>query len=411
MAKYPQLTTNFLQFVKVNTRSNPDSTTSPSDEKEVQFIAKLKDYLLQLPLTDVKISEASGYVLATLPSNVDVKLPTVGFIAHVDTADFNSENVNPRIVENYDGHKVINLDPSGKYQLDPAVFPNLKNYAGQDLIVTDGTTLLGADDKAGVAEILAAVEYLIAHPEIKHGDVRIGFGPDEEIGQGATHFDVAEFAADWAYTVDGGPLGELNYETFNAAEAKITIQGANVHPGSAKDGMVSALQIGIDLHNQLPKDQRAETTSGREGFYHLYDLTGTVDQAQLTYIIRDHDKAEFTAKKQRLTEIVAALNRVYGDRIQLELTDQYYNMGEIIKQHPEALEVAKQGIINAGITPDIFAVRGGTDGSIISYMGLPTPNLFAGGENMHGRYEYISIQTMEKATDVIVEIIKLINSK
>lgn len=412
MTKYNDLVPNFLDFVRVNTRSDESSTTIPSAQREVDFLNSLQEMLTKMGLQDVHTNEQSGYVFATLPANVDDKVPTVGFISHVDTADFNGENVNPQIVENYDGHSVIKLDEAGEFQLDPAVFPNLKNYAGHTLITTDGSTLLGADDKAGVAEIIAATTYLLAHPEIKHGNIKLGFGPDEEIGTGADHFDVTDFAADVAYTVDGGPAGELSYETFNAADAKVEIKGTNVHPSDAKGVMVNASQVAIDFHNKLPKEARPENTEGRQGFFHLYEINGNVDASELRYIIRDHDRSKFEQQKQLITDIATKMNQQFGsDRIKLTLVDQYYNMGEVIEKDPTVVKVAEQAMKNVGVTPNIFPVRGGTDGSKISFMGLPTPNIFAGGENMHGRFEYVSEETMEQATDVIVEIIKLYATK
>ncbi len=408
MAKYPELISNFLSFVKVNSRSDPKSTTVPSSERETKFLNSLKNLLTEMKLQDVHTNEQSAYVFATLPANIDKDVPTVGFISHIDTADFNAEHVNPQIVENYDGHSVIPLDQAGEYTLDPAVFPSLKKYRGQTLITTDGSTLLGADDKAGVAEIIAAITYLQAHPEIKHGAIKIGFGPDEEIGTGADRFDVKDFGADVAYTVDGGPLGDLNYETFNAADAQVNIKGTDVHPAEAKGVMVNAIQVGMDFHAALPEFDRPEKTDGRQGFFHLYRFEGDVDHASLGYIIRDHDRERFEARKRLFQGIADQMNREFGsDRIQVTLKDQYYNMGEVIAKDPTVVTIAEQAMKNVDVTPHIFAVRGGTDGSKISYLGLPTPNLFAGGENMHGRFEYVSEQTMEKATDVIIEIVKL----
>lgn len=408
MAKYPELISNFLEFVKINSRSDPQSESIPSSKRETSFLNMLKERLTAMGLENVHTNPQSAYVFATLPANTDKKVPAVGFISHIDTADFNAENVEPQIVKNYDGHSVIPLDKAGEYTLDPKVFPSLKKYQGQTLITTDGTTLLGADDKAGVAEILAAVAYLQANPDIEHGPIKVAFGPDEEIGTGADHFDVKDFGADFAYTVDGGPLGDLNYETFNAAEARVSIKGTDVHPAEAKGVMVNAIQVGMDFHAALPEYDRPEKTSGRQGFYHIYDFQGSVDHTELAYIIRDHDRDRFEARKRLFTGIADQMNKEFGEnRIQVELKDQYYNMGEIISKDPSVVEIAKQAMKNVDVKPHIFPVRGGTDGSKISYMGLPTPNLFAGGENMHGRFEYVSEQTMVKATDVIVEIAKL----
>ena len=406
--QYEGLLDRFLKYVKTETRSNPAATTVPSDPKETAFLKELAGELEGLGLANVHINQQSSYLMATIPSNLDYQVPVLGLIAHVDTADFNAHNVNPQIVENYDGHSPIQLDGDGKYQLTVDEFPALRNYQGNTLITTDGSTLLGADDKSGVAEIITLAAYLMAHPEVKHGEIRIGLGPDEEIGTGADHFDVADFGADIAYTVDGGPLGELEYETFNAAQAEIEIEGKDVHTAVAKGTMVNAIQVAIDLHNSLPAHERAERTAGREGFFHLYKFTGTVDHAAMTYIIRDHNRQSFEERKHLLKRIVTGLNTELGaDRISMKLYDQYYNLKDALKGHMEVVELAKQAMENLGITPNIYPVRGGTDGSTISYLGLPTPNLFAGGENMHSRFEYVSLQTMERAVDVLLEIIRL----
>lgn len=406
--QYDDLVPRFLTYIKVETRSDEESTTVPSTQSQVDFLKTLAAELNQIGLTDVHVSAPSGYVFATLPSNLDRQVPTIGFISHVDTADFNGKNIHPQIVDNYDGHSVIPLDPAGKYVLDPKVFPNLLNYAGQTLITTDGSTLLGSDDKSGVAEIMTAMAYLTAHPEVKHGTIKVGLGPDEEIGTGADHFDVQDFGADFAYTVDGGPLGQLEYETFNAADGRVHITGTNVHPGSAKDTMVNANQLAIDFHNALPEHDRPEKTAGREGFFHLYKISGDVDTADLGYIIRDHDRQQFEDRKWLFAGIADRLNAKYGDQtVQVTLKDQYYNMREIIEKDMSVVELAKKAMTELGIKPDIAPVRGGTDGSKISFLGLPTPNIFAGGENMHGRFEFVSEQTMAKATDVILKMIQL----
>lgn len=412
MAKYPELISNFLKFVKINSRSNPKSRTIPSSKRETAFLNMLKGLLSDMGLTDVRTNEQSAYVFATLPSNLDKKVPTVGFISHIDTADFNSENIDPQIIENYDGQSIIPLDKDGEFKLDPKVFPSLKKYKGDTLITTDGSTLLGADDKAGVAEIISSIAYLQSNPEIKHGTIKVAFGPDEEIGTGADHFDVNDFGADFAYTVDGGPLGDLNYETFNAAEATVSIKGTDVHPAEAKGVMVNAIQVGMDFHAALPEYDRPEKTVERQGFYHIYDFQGSVDHTNMAYIIRDHDRDRFEARKRLFEGIADQMNKEFSEkRISVEIKDQYYNMGEIISKDPTVIEVAEQAMKNVDVKPHIFPVRGGTDGSKISYMGLPTPNIFAGGENMHGRFEYVSEQTMEKATDVIIEIAKLYAQK
>ncbi|WP_076461827.1 peptidase T [Limosilactobacillus caccae] len=406
--KYDGLLSRFLKYVKTETRSNPASTTIPSDPKETAFLNELKGELVDLGLANVHINKQSSYLMATIPSNLDHSVPVVGFIAHVDTADFNAHNVNPQIVEDYDGQSDIQLDEKGQYKLTVAEFPSLKKYKGNTLVTTDGSTLLGADDKSGVAEIITMAAYLMKHPEIKHGEIRIGLGPDEEIGTGADHFDVADFGADFAYTVDGGPLGELEYETFNAAQAEIEIQGKDVHTGVAKGTMINAIQVAIDLHNSLPSHDRAERTDGRQGFYHLYKFDGTVDHATMVYLIRDHDKQIFAERKDLLERVVAGINDELGEeRVKMNLYDQYYNLKDALQDHMDVVEIAKQAMEELGIKPDIYPVRGGTDGSTISYKGLPTPNLFAGGENMHSRFEYVSVQTMERALDVLLKIVEL----
>ena len=402
---YPNLVDRFIRYVKVNTRSNEESTTVPSDPKEVAFLADLAEELKDLGLENVR-TMTDGYVFAELASNIDADVPAVGFISHVDTADFNAEGVNPQFVENYDGESDIKLNDD--YTLSPADFPSLKKYKGHTLITTDGTTLLGADDKSGVAEIISAAEYLIAHPEVKHGKVVFGFGPDEEIGIGADNFHVKEFGADFAYTVDGGPLGELEWETFSAAAANIKIQGRNVHPGSAKDTMVNALQVAMDLHAALPAGDRPELTEGRQGFFHILKLNGTPEEAEMSYIIRDHDRIIFEERKQALRDIVEKMNGELGvERIKLDMYDQYYNMGEVLKDDMTSVDLAEAAMKALDIEPVIEPVRGGTDGSKITFLGLPTSNLFAGGENMHGRFEYVSTKVMHQAVDTILKIVEL----
>ncbi|MFK4567109.1 peptidase T [Enterococcus sp. UD-01] len=405
---YENLLPRFLRYVKTETRSDAKSTTTPSTQTQVAFAQTLKKELEELGMSDVSYNEANGFVMATLPSNVDKEVRSIGFIAHMDTADFNAVGVNPQIIENYDGESTIKLDQAGKFTLNTTDFPNLKNYKDQTLITTDGTTLLGADDKSGIAEIMTAMEILLKNPSIKHGTIRVAFGPDEEIGVGANKFDVEQFNVDFAYTMDGGPVGELQYETFNAAQAEITIQGKNVHPGTAKNTMINALQLAIDFHNQLPASEVPEKTDGYEGFFHLAEMSGTPEEAQMTYIIRDHDRQKFEERKALITQIQTSLNQSYDqERVQVKLFDQYYNMGEIIEKDLSIIEIAKQAMLELGIEPLIEPVRGGTDGSKISYLGIPTPNIFAGGENMHGRFEFVSLQAMEKATDVIVKIAEL----
>lgn len=406
-----ELIKRFTTYVKIDTQSNEDSQTCPSTPEQWDLLNLLVDELKEIGMEEVTIDE-NGYVFATLPANTNKQVPTIGFLAHVDTAtDFTGKNVKPQIVENYDGGDVI-LNKELGIVLSPEAFPSLKNYKGQTLITTDGTTLLGADDKAGVAEIMTAMNYLIQHSEIKHGKIRVAFTPDEEIGRGPHKFDVNRFGAKYAYTMDGGPLGELQYESFNAAAAKITIKGNNIHPGSAKGKMVNSIKIGMELNQQLPVREAPEYTEGYEGFYHLLSFHGDVEKTELYYIIRDHDRQKFEAKKENLVKIVDQLRQKYGeDTIGLKLEDQYYNMREKIEPVKEVFENAKEAMERLDITPVIEPIRGGTDGSQLSYMGLPTPNIFAGGENMHGKYEFVSIETMMKATEVIIEIAKIFEEK
>lgn len=405
MAKYEKLIPRFLEYVTTETRSDENATTSPSTQTQVVFLHKLMDDLKEIGLSDVKYNESNGYVTALLPSNIDKKVPTMGFLSHVDTADFNAKGVNPQIVENYDGESIIKLDDAGKFVLDPKEFPNMKNYKGQTLITTDGSTLLGSDDKSGVAEIMTAMDFLVQHPEIKHGDIKIGFGPDEEIGTGADHFDAKDFATDFAYTMDGGPIGQLEYETFNAAAMKIDIQGKNVHPSEAKDIMINALQVAVDFQNALPSDEVPEKTDGRQGFYHLLSLEGTVDEAHMAYIIRDFERDGLEERKAFAAKVADQMNAKYGEgRVVATIKDQYYNMAEVLKDHMDVVNLAKDAMEAVDIKPLIEPVRGGTDGSKISFMGIPTPNIFAGAENMHGRYEFVSIETMEKAVDTMLKM-------
>ena len=405
---YENLLPRFLKYVKTETRSDATSTTTPSTQTQVAFAKELQKELEELGLSDVHYNESNGFVIATLPSNVEHDVRSIGFIAHMDTADFNAENVDPQIIENYDGESTIKLYKEGKYTLNTKDFPNLKNYAGETLITTDGTTLLGSDDKSGIAEIMTAMEILLKNPTIKHGEIKVAFGPDEEIGVGADKFDVEDFNVDFAYTMDGGPVGELQYETFNAAQAEITIQGKNVHPGTAKDTMINALQLAVDFQNALPADEVPEKTEGTEGFFHLMSLSGSVEEAKMAYIIRDHDRSRFEERKAQLLAVQESLNARFDEpRVHVHLYDQYYNMKEIIEKDMSIIDLAKDAMKAVGITPMTEPVRGGTDGSKISYLGIPTPNIFAGGENMHGRYEFVSLQSMMKATDVIVKIAEL----
>ena len=402
---YENLLNRFLSYVKVNTRSNPDSTTTPSTQTQVDFALNvLKPEMEAVGLQDVHYL-TNGYLVGTLPANDATKTRKIGFIAHMDTADFNAEGIKPQVIENYAGG-AIELGQSG-YALNPEEFPNLNNYLGQTLVTTDGTTLLGSDDKSGIAEIMTAVEYLVAHPEIKHGEIRVGFGPDEEIGVGADKFDVDDFNVDFAYTVDGGPLGEIQYETFSAAALEVDFMGRNVHPGTAKNQMINALQLAIDFHNQLPENERPENTEGYEGFFHLHGTEGTVEKAHISYIIRDFEDDSFENRKKLIQEIADKMNAELGkESVIVNLHDQYYNMKKIIEKDMTPVELAKEVMEDLEIKPVIEPIRGGTDGSKISFMGIPTPNLFAGGENMHGRFEFVSLQTMEKAVDVIVGIVQ-----
>ncbi|WP_438838286.1 peptidase T [Streptococcus pluranimalium] len=399
-----QLLERFLTYVSFNTRSDHISTTTPSTQSQVDFaLTILKPEMEKIGLQDVHYLESNGYIIGTLPANSDKFSYKIGYISHMDTADFNAEGVNPQIIENYDGSD-IPLGESG-FQLSPTDFPNLNNYHGQTLITTDGTTLLGADDKSGIAEIMTAIEYFTTHPEVEHGEIRVGFGPDEEIGVGADKFDVADFDVDFAYTVDGGPLGELQFETFSAAAADITFKGRNVHPGTAKDQMVNAFQLAIDFHNALPESDRPELTEGYQGFYHLHGLDGSVEEAHSSYIIRDFDSNAFENRKKLMLDIATKMNEELDqERVLVSLKDQYFNMRQVIEKDMTPIDLAKEVMEKLDIKPIIEPIRGGTDGSKISFMGIPTPNIFAGGENMHGRFEFVSLQTMERAVDVIVGI-------
>ncbi|WII37532.1 peptidase T [Paenibacillus thiaminolyticus] len=397
----------FTTYAKVDTQSNDDSQTCPSTPGQLDLARLLVEELQAIGMQEVTLDE-NGYVMATLPANTDKDVPTIGFLSHLDTAtDFTGANVNPQIVDNYDGNAIV-LNEALQVVLSPADFPELANYKGHTLITTDGTTLLGADDKAGIAEIMTAMSYLLQHPEIKHGKVRVAFTPDEEIGRGPHRFDVAAFGAKYAYTVDGGPLGELEYESFNAAQAKITVKGTNVHPGSAKGKMINSAKIAMELHNRLPVEEAPEFTDGYDGFYHLISIQGDVEQTELRYIIRDFDKANFEARKAKLEAIVKELQGTFGEKsIILAMKDQYYNMKDKIEPVKHIVDIAYQAMKLAGVEPIITPIRGGTDGSQLSYMGLPTPNIFTGGENYHGKFEYVSADNMVKATEVIIEIIKL----
>ena len=403
---YDTLKDRFLKYVKFETRSDEKSETIPSTPTQLEFAKILAKELEEIGMENVYVNDAC-FVNATLPGNVDKDVPVIGFIAHMDTADFNATNVNPKIVENYDGKDIV-LNEAKDIVLSVEEFPNLKNYVGKTVITTDGITLLGADDKAGIVEIVEAMKYLIEHPEIKHGTVKVAFGPDEEIGRGADNFNVEEFGADFAYTMDGGPVGELEYESFNAAGAVFKIKGKSVHPGTAKGKLINASLIAAEVVNSFPADEVPEKTEGYEGFYFLDKINSNCEEAELSYILRDHDREKFEAKKEFAANVAKKINEKYGkELVSVEIKDQYYNMGEIIKDHMNVVEIAKKAMENLGIKPVIEPIRGGTDGSKISFMGLPTPNIFAGGENFHGKYEFVALESMILATDVIVEIVKL----
>jgi tripeptide aminopeptidase len=401
----------FTSYVKVDTQSNDSSETCPSTDSQLTLANMLVEELKNIGMQEVTIDE-NGYVMATLPANTDKEVPTIGFLAHLDTAtDFTGKNVNPQIIEDFDGNAIV-LNKGLNIVLSPADFPELPQYKGHTLITTDGTTLLGADNKAGIAEIMTAMSYLIQHPEIKHGKIRVAFTPDEEIGRGPHKFDVETFGAKFAYTVDGGPLGELEFENFNAAGAKLTFKGKNVHPGTAKNKMVNSAKIAMEFQGRLPADEAPEYTEGYEGFFHLISFNGDVEETKLQYIIRDFDRDSFQARKELFGKIVSELQDAYGkERVQLEMNDQYYNMREKIEPVKEIVDIAYEAMENLGIKPIVKPIRGGTDGSQLSYMGLPTPNIFTGGENFHGRYEYISVNNMLKSVETIIEIAKLFEAK
>ncbi|MBQ9398831.1 MAG: peptidase T [Bacteroidales bacterium] len=400
------VTDKFLRYISFETTSDENSTTHPSSLKELDLSRQLVAEMKALGIADASLDE-NGYVMGTIPSNLDHDVPVLGFIAHVDTSpDASGKDIKPQFIHNYDGND-IPLPGVPGLALRVSDFPELLDYKGQTLITTDGTTLLGADDKAGVAEIMTAAEYLITHPEVKHGTLKIGFTPDEEIGCGVDYFDVQRFGADYAYTMDGGAIGELEYENFNAAGAKLHIQGCNIHPGYAKDKMLNAMYVGMELAAMLPVAQRPEYTTGYEGFFHLTGFNGTVEEATMSYIIRDHDRTRFEQKKALIQEVVAFLNKKYGDIVTLELRDQYYNMREMVEPHYHIIEKAVRAMEMAGIQPKVQPIRGGTDGARLSFMGLPCPNIFAGGHNFHGKLEFVPIESMEKATEVILNLISL----
>lgn len=396
----------FIRYVTIDTQSDPNSNTIPSTEKQWVLARLLVVELNAIGMNEVRIDD-NAYVMASLPSNMKKQVPVIGFISHFDTTpDFTGTDVKPQIIENYDGQDIF-LNKEKDIILSPDYFEDLRLYKGQTLIVTDGTTLLGADDKAGIAEIITAMEYLIKHPEIPHGEIRVGFTPDEEIGLGASKFDVKKFGADWAYTVDGSQIGELEYENFNAASATITVKGISVHPGTAKGKMVNSITIAARLIEKLPKGEVPEHTSGREGFFHLHHIQGAIEETQMQLIIRDHNKKNFEARKQLLEALISPLNEEHGDRISINIKDQYYNMREKLEEHMHIVEIAERAMELVGVTPIIKAIRGGTDGALLSYKGLPCPNIFAGGHNFHGKYEYVPVESMQKAVEVIVKICEI----
>ncbi len=401
----------FISYVTIDTESDPNSQTTPSTEKQWNLANKLVEELKTIGLEDVTIDD-KAYIMATLPSNVDHEVPTIGFVSHFDTSpDFSGANVKPQIFENYDGKDII-LNAEKNIVLSPNYFKDLLQYKGQTIITTDGTTLLGADDKAGITEIVSAMEYLVQHPEIKHGKIRIGFTPDEEIGRGAHHFDVEKFGAQWAYTMDGSQIGELEYENFNAAGAKITFKGKSVHPGYAKGKMINSMLIANDFINELPKGETPQETKGYEGFFHVHHLTGSIEETVLELIIRDHNKIKFEKRKDLIGKIAKKINKKYAkqfgeDIVITEVKDQYYNMKEKVLPVKHIVDIAEKAMRELNIKPIIKPIRGGTDGSQLSYMGLPCPNIFAGGHNFHGKYEYVPAESIQKATDVIVKIAEL----
>lgn len=400
-----------ITYARMDTQSDENSNTTPSTPGQMKLAHLLVDELKNIGLQDASVDD-NGYVMATLPATTDKDVPTIGFLAHVDTAtDFTGKNVNPQVVENFDGNDIV-LNKELDIVLSANEFPELPSYKGHTLITTDGTTLLGADNKAGIAEIMTAMAYLKNHPNIEHGDIRVAFTPDEEIGRGPHKFDVDRFGAKFAYTVDGGPLGELQYESFNAAAAKVTFKGSNVHPGTAKDKMVNSSKMAAEFINLFPEKEAPEYTDGYEGFYHLISVDGDVESTQVYYIIRDFDKDNFANRKATVESFVSKMKEKYGDtRVELEMADQYYNMRDKIEPVKEIVDIASEAMKNNDIEPIIQPIRGGTDGSQLSYKGLPTPNIFTGGENFHGKFEYISVDNMEKATKVIIEISRLFAEK
>ncbi len=409
----PSVKERFISFAKINTQSKLEGSgvVFPSTPGQFDLARKLEKELQEIGLEEISLDE-NCYLMATLPANTEKNIPVIGFIAHLDTSpDSNGANVNPQIIEKYDGGEII-LNKALDIRMSPVEFPELKKYVGQELITTDGTSLLGADDKAGIAVIMSAMEYLAGHPEIKHGKIRIGFTPDEEVGHGADRFDVEKFGAEYAYTVDGGEIGELEYETFNAAQAEVTITGRGVHPGSAKNKMINAIRLGMELDGMLPVNERPEYTEGREGFIHLMGFSGNVESVRMLYIIRDHDRKLWEKRKQALVDAAEYLNKHYGEgRIVVKMVTQYYNMREKIEPVFHIVETAKQAYLSLGIKPIMVPVRGGTDGSRLSFMGLPCPNLFTGGFNYHGKYETLPTRSLERSVEVILKIVELISQQ
>ena len=401
-----KLIDRFVKYIKIDSQSDSNSNTTPSTEKQWNIANELVEDLKQIGLTDVSIDE-NAYIMATLPSNIEKKVPVIGFIAHFDTSpDFSGTNVNPQIIPNYDGGEII-LNKAKNIILSPDYFDDLKQYKGQTLITTDGNTLLGADDKAGITEIICAMEYLVKHPEIEHGTIRVAFTPDEEIGRGAHKFNVDEFGAEWAYTMDGSQIGELEYENFNAASVKVKIEGKSVHPGYAKGKMVNAISIANEFMSILPPEETPQNTSGRQGFFHVHYMKGEIEHAEFELILRDHDKEQFDRRKHLIKSIANQMNGVYGGCIKYEIKDQYYNMREKIVPVIHIVEIAKEAMLALNIMPILKPIRGGTDGSQLSFMGLPCPNIFAGGHNFHGKYEYVPVESMQKAMEVIIKICDL----
>jgi len=401
----------FLKYIKIDTQSDENSETTPSTEKQFNLAKVLKKELEDLGLLDISLDD-NCYLMATLPANTDKKIPTIGFIAHMDTSpDMPGAVENPNFVYNYSGEDIV-INKEKNLVLTTKEFPELEDYIGKTILTTDGNTLLGADDKAGIAEIITAVEFLVNNPQIKHGTIKVGFTPDEEIGRGVDHFDVKKFNADFAYTLDGGGIGELEYENFNAAGAKVYVQGRNIHPGYAKNKMINAMLVAMEFNALLPVNERPEYTADYEGFYHIVKMEGSVENAMLQYIIRDHDKVKFEQKKQTITDAVDFMKKRYGaDVFRLELKDQYFNMKEMVVPVIHVVETAQKAMEEVGVVPVVVPIRGGTDGARLSYMGLPCPNIFAGGHNFHGKFEYVPVETMEKAIDVILKIIELYSTK